>query len=259
MQRSNQKLRVTIIIMLIITVMNLTTTLYSRGRQSPRQNEASDRAQISEKVKELKGRFPLADYDAPEPAEPQKRAVRKARNERHNKSMLGVKGGLNAPSDSGDEIVLRTDWEVNTPPIPAALSDVVLIGEISDANAYVSADKNGVYSEFTLRVEQVLKAVAPSAHVKGVVTVERQGGRVRYPSGRVEWYRIALQEIPLVNRRYVLFLKRIDEDSFSIVTGYELRDGHVYALDGGASQFAAYNGTDEASFLQLVREAIAKW
>lgn len=260
MPKINQKVRVALVSMLIITLGNLAASLYSQARHAPSQGQsnASNKDQMSEHAKESKSRFPVADYNAPEDTEPAKRAKRKARNERHNKSMMGVKGGLTAPPDSGDEIVLRTDWEVNVPRIPAAQSSVVVTGEIVDANAYISADENGVYSEFGLRVEETMKKDDSWAVSAGeVISVERQGGRVRYPSGRVEWYRIALQDLPLVNHRYVLFLKRIDEDSFSIVTGYELREGHVYALDG-ASQFRALDGAEEVALLKSVREAIAK-
>ncbi|MCA1594721.1 MAG: hypothetical protein LC754_19245 [Acidobacteria bacterium] len=258
MRKISKKARVVLVAMFAITLGNVAVTLYSQGHQNPSQGEINNKDQMLERVRESKSRAPIVYYNAPEPADPEKRAKRKARNEQHNNSMLGVKGGLNASPNSGDEIVLRTNWEVNTPQIPAAQSDIVVTGEILDANAYISADKNGVYSEFALRVEEILKknnmcAVSPGA----VISVERQGGRVRYPSGRVEWYRIALQGMPLINHRYVLFLKRIDEDSFSIVTGYELRERHVYALDS-ASQFRAFEGTDEAPFLQSVREAISK-
>jgi hypothetical protein len=59
--------------------------------------------------------------------------------------------------------------------------------------------------------------------------------------------------MPEVNHRYVLFLKRFDKDSFSIITGYELRDGKVYALDNEASQFRAHEGSDELPFLEQVK------
>lgn len=133
-----------------------------------------------------------------------------------------------------------------------------MIGQVRDANAHISADKNGVYSEFTVQVGEVIKDATASPLSPGnQITAERQGGRVRYPSGRVEWFHINAQNMPTVNSRYVLFLKHIDSDSFSIITGYELRDGRVYALDSGASQFTFYDGGDELSFLKLVREAIA--
>lgn len=41
--------------------------------------------------------------------------------------------------------------------MPAAKSDLVVIGEVTDAQAYVSEGKDWVYSEFTIRVDDVLK------------------------------------------------------------------------------------------------------
>lgn len=255
---ASKRMPAILVVMTAITVGNLAITLSSQVHQNPPRGGNNNIEQMSKLAREARERAPLADYDAPLPADPQKAAKRKARNERHNNSWLGVKAGLNAAPDSGDEIVLINDWEVRTPKLPAAQSDVVVVGEITEASAFISADKRGVYSEFSLRVEETLKkdggwVVSPGE----VISVEREGGRVRYSSGRVEWYRISLQTLPQVNRRYVLFLKRTGEDSFSIITGYELREGHAYALDS-ASQFRTLDGTDEAPFLQSVREAIAK-
>lgn len=257
MSTSSNKINFIFIIMLAVTVANLATTLYSQGRQYPDPDNKKTRG--DKRLEEFKKHTPITDYEAPESSDLSKRAKRKARSEWHNKSLLGVKGGLTAPISSGNEIVLITDWEVNVPRLPAAQSDVVVVGEILDANAYLSTDKNGVYSEFSLRVSDILKNddAFPISSAE-TITVERLGGRVRYPSGRVEWFRIALQNMPLVNRRYVLFLKRSGDDSFSIITGYELRNARVYPLDNEASQFRVYEDMDETSFLQLVREASTK-
>jgi hypothetical protein len=134
---------------------------------------------------------------------------------------------------------------------------VVLVGEVLDGHAFISSDKNGIYSEFNVRVEDTLKNRTSSAIVPGgLIITERDGGRVRYPSGRVMWFHIALQEMPAISRRYVFFLKKVDESSFIIITGYELRDGLVHPLDSGASQFGLYEGANESHFLKLVRQAI---
>ena len=254
----SKKMPAILVVMIAVTAGNLAITLSSQVPQNPPRDGINNADQMSKRAREARERAPLADYDAPVPADPQKAAKRKARNERHNNSWLGVKAGLNATPGSGDQIVLINDWEVSTPKLPAAQSDVVVVGEITEANAFISADKSGVYSEFSLRVEETLKKDGGWVSSPGeVISVEREGGRVRYPSGRVEWYYVSLKEFPQVNRRYVLFLKRTGEDSFSIVTGYELREGHAYALDS-ASQFRTLDGTDEAPFLQSVREAITK-
>ena len=259
MQRSTKRVVASLAAMLVVTVAHLTATLHSRGQQTTKPGGANSDAQQLQQWNELESRYPIADYEAPEITDSEKRLKRLARSERHNGSALGVKGGLNAPHNSGHIIILRTDWETNIPRLPAAQSDIVLMGEILDAAAYISTDKNGVYSEFTLRVDDVLKKDVTSPLSRGeLVSVERQGGRVRYPSGRVEWYRLASQSMPLPSHRYILFLKRNDGNNFSIITGYELREGRVYALDSEAGKFKVYDGNDEASFFQVVREAIAK-
>lgn len=71
--------------------------------------------------------------------------------------------------------------------------------------------------------------------------------------------------MPRIGRRYALFLKRIDESQdFPIVTGYELRGGHVFPLDGSDGNggaglvFGKFKGSDASCFLEDVREAVAR-
>lgn len=247
--------KVFLLVLAAITVSNLGATLYSQAQKTPEQENPKDK----EQRQALKSKFPVADFESSQPGDPEKRAKRKARSQRHDDSMLGVKGGLNPAPDVGDEVVVINDWEVRVPIIPASLSDVVLVGEVLDANAFTSEDQNGVYSEFSLKVGEVIKNTTDSAISAGeIVTAERQGGQVRYPSGRTMWFHIQLQSLPTVNNRYVFFLKQAGGDSLSIITGYELRAGRVYPLDDGASQFKKHEGADEISFLKLVRKAITK-
>jgi hypothetical protein len=125
-----------------------------------------------------------------------------------------------------------------------------------------------VYTEYTLRADEVLKqsSVAPIV-TGGFVDAQREGGRVRFPSGRVQSYITHYQGVPITGRKYVLFLKRNEQaDLFTILTGYEQRDGHVYPLDGvdlgqGATelpQFVAYKGIDEATFSKALRSALGR-
>jgi hypothetical protein len=41
--------------------------------------------------------------------------------------------------------------------LPTHISNAVVIGEVTDAKAYLSEDRTSVYSEFTIRVGEVLK------------------------------------------------------------------------------------------------------
>lgn len=76
-------------ILLAVTLLNFTVTLYSQ-----RQDKLEpDNNQLSERIKQYKNKFPVADYEAPEPADPAQRAKRRKRSERHDGTVLGVKQG----------------------------------------------------------------------------------------------------------------------------------------------------------------------
>lgn len=198
--------------------------------------------------------FPIADYNAPELADLEKRAKRQAKGRKYDKSTLPV-------GETADATYGSTHWAESLSAIPVAESNLVVIGTVIDAKAFLSPDKTGVYSEFTIRVEKTLKSDnATSVTLYNSIVAERPGGRVRFPSGRVNLYTDG-QGMPLVGHRYVLFLTRhTEEQDFNILTGYELRDGHVFLLDdpGGGHPITAYRGRDEKSFLQAVQEAISK-
>jgi len=199
--------------------------------------------------------MPVAIFAASEPADPGVRDLRHVRSSRYDKRRPEPLSELPAGIE---ELPLISHWAWGTTALPSTQSDAVVIGEVTDAQAHLSNDRTGVYSEFTVRVKEVLKnlnqvSLTPS---EGVI-LEREGGAVRFPSGRVQRYRIVHQGMPLVGRQYVLFLKYDDQaQSFSILTGYELYRGRVIPLDS-LDQFAVYKGTDENSFLNAVRHSIA--
>lgn len=245
----------TLFVLAVMAVLAV-VTMASLRNQSPEK--------LSKKQQKIAGldesQWPVANYDTAKPPDAKNSAKREAKNKRHNNSLFGVKEAVKAPPDTGHMIILSEDWEVGLPPLPIDRSDVVVTGEVTDAQAYFSADQTGIYSEFTIRVEEVLKRDSVSPVASGdVITAVRQGGRVRAPSGRIQLFRIAGQDMPRQGRRYVVFLQRKEaEHDFDILTGYELRDGRVSPLDAAITKFDIYKGTDEASLLQAVRNAIAQ-
>jgi hypothetical protein len=145
------------------------------------------------------------------------------------------------------------------PALPVAQSEAVIIGEVTGAKAYLSEDKYTVYSDFTININEVLKNSSTSQLApNNVVNVERQGGRVRFPSGHINTVAVGGQSMPRIGKRYVLFLKSSDGQDFSIVLGYELREGHVFLLDNAypGHPIRDYQGVDEATFLKKVKDAI---
>lgn len=208
--------------------------------------------------------WPVTDYAAAEPADPAKRAKRRARGARHDKADRVREPG-NEPGVVYKTAVIN-DWEVGLPALPTQQSDAVVVGEVTSAQAFLSNDKSGVYSEFDIHVGEVLKN-DPASPINGgeSITAERLGGRVKFPSGRVLPVVITGQGMPRAGRKYLLFLKRLGaEGDYHVLTGYELRGGRVSPLDGakpagGGSpwKFDAYEGREEAAFLKAVRDALA--
>ena len=148
-------------------------------------------------------------------------------------------------------------WGKGLPALPIVESDVVLVGQVTDAQAHLSQDKTGIYSEFAVRVEALYKGKESDALSPGkAITIAREGGAVRFPSGHIQRFIIADQGMPLIGQRYVLFLKQDEEgQSFNIITGYELHKGRVRPLDN-LHTFALYAGVDESHFLNELRNAI---
>lgn len=206
---------------------------------------------------------PLVDFAAPEPSDADARARHKAKGKRYDK---GRPEKVEELPDDITPLPLIVHWWSGLPALPAAQSDAVVLGEITDAQAQLSSDKTGVYSEFTIHIDELLKNDSQSSLAAGnTVIAERPGGRVKFRSGKVQQYSIDKQGMPRAGGRYVFFLKSNGEgQDFSIITGYELRNGLAYPLDGARSgnrgtglPFDAYKGSDEITFLNAVRDAIA--
>jgi len=199
--------------------------------------------------------FPIVESTANLPTDPNERAQRDRKNKKYNSRTA-------APIRESDQIYAFTDWELGLPALPVAKSAVIVIGEISTAQAFLSEDKCAVYCEFGVRIDEVLKTENRFPVISGsVLPVERMGGRVRFPSGKLAVSIVDKQDMPHIGGRYVLFLVHrfsSETEDFYILTGYELRSGRVSLLDRITSgPMADYRGTDEVSFLRDLRIAIA--
>jgi hypothetical protein len=200
--------------------------------------------------------WPLAVLDSPEPSESAERDKRRAKSRKHNKSLLGLKGAAQSPPPAG-RVTLVTDWEVGLPALPAEQSSAVITGEVLSARAYVSTDRSGVYSEFTILVNEVLKnderaPLAPG----GLISADREGGRVRIRPGQTVLFTIKGQRMPLAGRQYVLFLSEDGPpgSNYRIVTGYEVREGRVFPLDDVKGHpFETFTGKEAEGVLRMIR------
>ena len=197
-------------------------------------------------------RFPIADYSAADPSDPKERAKRQEKGKKYDKSAWRI-----YPETTSN--MARVDYvNPNLPALPLTESSAVIVGQVTDAKAYLSNDKTGVYSAFTVKIEEVLKnsSSVPLSSASSL-EVERDGGRVRFPGGRVLIYTINSQDMPVAGLRYVLFLtNHHGQSDFQILTAYEVREGKVYPLDDLPSLYR-YDNTDELNFLSELRTKIA--
>ena len=192
--------------------------------------------------------FPIAEFASSET----KDAKRKTRDEKRDKSHWGVD-----PDSVSDSTVRVDSVDFSLPAFPTKEAQAVIIGTISDAKAYLSNDKTGVYSVFRVLVEEVLKHSGKLA-VGSSVEAEREGGRVKFPSGRMHLYMVSEQDMPQVGGRYVFFLKETNtEDVFEIITGYELRADSVSPLDE-LPESRSYENATPANFLNELKTKLVR-
>lgn len=245
-----------LLLLSLTLVLSLVTVMAALRRQGQSAPTASAQRGVDDSEE------PVADYDASDPTDEKKRAKRKAKNGRF------PKGRLEESICSREVLIIRGAWLERLAAFPVALSDSIVIGTITGAQAYVSSDKTGVYSEFAVYLEDILKNSSRTPfNVGNTIATEREGGRIRYRSGCIRRYKFHRQGIPHAGRRYLFFLRYTEQgDTPYILTAYELRAGRVFPLDGldettsnignTLPQFAAYENADETEFLDALRKAL---
>ncbi|HKP35709.1 MAG TPA: hypothetical protein VJT71_02535 [Pyrinomonadaceae bacterium] len=246
------------ILLLIATLVIIvaSTALVSMRGQGKRNAPRGDHAQ---QKFEFESRFPVAEYDAQEPDDPKERLKRKSKDNRFRQGVLDELPGVT------ESEIVDGSGVARRPALPVALSNIIIIGNILNARAYLSSNKTGIFSEFTISIDEVLKTTGSDQVLPGAnILAEREGGRIRYPSGRVRWIRFAHEGMPSNGGRYLFFLRRTEQEGiYVILTGYELRAGKVFPLDGVAPfeehklpMFAPYDGVEEAVFLKTIRDSL---
>jgi hypothetical protein len=218
-------------------------------------------AQTSEKEK--KRSLPQVDF----PLEDQQNLVeidpeRKKKNAGYDKLKL-------VQDPKGLDIIeteIKSHWYLGFPAIPTAKSNLVMSGKVTKAKAFLSNDKTGIYSEFEVEIEKIIKNNDKSTVSIGeTIQVERIGGQVRFPSSQVVKYMIYGQGLPQEEKNYIFFLSYdAQRQSYRIVTAYEIRKGRIYALDGnnavgGDVRFSMdeFNGYEETLFIDKINKSLS--
>jgi len=237
----------------LIVVIGLVLFSASASRktllQQNNSSQAKPRKYSGPSQQDVAARIPTIDYDEPEPTNQEEKTKRKNKSKHYDGKYLVMKN----PTNSGGGVATRSAVFDDLPALPVTQSNVILTGDVLNSEAHLSNDKTGVYSEFTFQVDTVIKGSIPTLSQTNLISISRLGGNVRYASGRTLTYGVAGQVMPATGKRYLFFLKAVD-DSFEIITGYEL-GATVQALDL-FPQFQTWTGTDSVDFLNKVRQAL---
>lgn len=238
------------IAVLVATSAALLVSFRTEGQTSKVQ---SDFEQLR---KEIRKRFPTARYDEPEEQDIERRARRQLAGKRYENA-----GGLvdsSLPIWEDEERVLQTDKYLSVPAIPIKESELIVIGKVLDAAAYLSDNKKNVYSEFTVQIDEILLDTTGKIKKEGSVTVDREGGFVEYANGLKRFHCIAALSMPKVSGKYILFLKNPEKGpNYEIINGYELKDGGVINLTA-STETRSYFGMDQTVLLSKVRKALSE-
>jgi hypothetical protein len=169
--------------------------------------------------------------------------------------------------EESDQTLIAVDTgDVYRDPTPFADSDAVVVGRITKGQAHLSNDKRDIYSEFKVSVQDIIKSPSePYLRAGDTIDIERPGGAIRLPSGKTLIRGSKDYSMPLIGKRYLLFLKHnLSTEDFRLVTGYQLEGSHVYELDDlqhaekdrhpdDLSHSLREHGEDEEQFLFHVR------
>ncbi len=195
-------------------------------------------------------KYPTVDYDAPEVATAPEHEERLIKNKRYDRSFPVV----NNPYPDDIAVGGIDEDEPIPPTIPFAESKLVVIGEIVGSKAVLSKEKKAIYSEYSLRIQTILKADKEKKLKAGkTIIMDREGGVVRYPSGQKILYFVEFQGSPEVSGRYLFFLTNdvAENSNYKIITAYQLKNGVATALDT-YPDFREFKEKNEADFIKLV-------
>jgi len=170
---------------------------------------------------------PVTDYSAAQPDTAD--VLRFRRGERYNIPDPTVAG----LGETSEPIELQSVTHFKRDPLPFDSSDAVVVGAIKAGQAYLSNDKRRLYSEFKVELQDVIKTPSgPYLKSGDSIDVQREGGRVKLPSGKVLVRAWSANSMPQIGRRYLLFLKyHADTEDYTLLTGYQLEGTQVYRLD----------------------------
>jgi hypothetical protein len=241
----------------------LALSVFALGAWAQSSQETKER-EVFKKPSKHSGLAVVADL---QDALNQKDANRELREKRYSHPDLHVRIVDPGPTVNGetesvqmrfvDGVVIRNTPDPDPHGIPASWAHAVVVGTVLGGKVFVNKDRTYIYTDYQIKIDQVLKQDAASSLSIGTEIVgAREGGAIHFPSGHTTHYITSGKGFPEVGSQYVFFLYRLIPNSpdYEILAGYQLQGGQVHPLDAENSDYDDINAT---AFLDTVQKAIA--
>lgn len=180
--------------------------------------------------------------------------ARRIANKRYDNLGWVFDSVFNNPKAAG---VGRVTDDPPPPAFPFEESALVVVGNIAEVKAYLSNDSGGVYSEFTINVDEVLKGEKNSSSSPKKIIADREGGVVIYPNGQRIVYQNSALALPQLGSKYLFFLTKDEakddaSPNYTILTSYDIGGSQIYPMELGVP-FEEFKGAIPSNFLDVVR------
>lgn len=209
------------------------------------------------------GPLPVVELGRPSKESADEQARRRTReNFRKNDLSLGL-GDPDIQEMTLPRIECIICVENPDPSIPPNFVAAVVVGTVINASGYVSEDRKHVYSDYAIRVDEILKQDATANLKLGAsLIVSRHGATVLFPSGLIRHYVVMGRGALKVGAQYLLFLWKLDAAliDYEVLDGnaFELTQGKAYRLDDeGCDTYNLAKETDAARLLAKTRALVS--
>jgi hypothetical protein len=160
------------------------------------------------------------------------------------------------------------------PEMPAAESDLIVVGTVESVESFLTENRGAVYTEFTIRLSEVISnntglkfepGNSDESSLGARLSVLTPGGRMKGPDGQGLIHEVKGIGEPLSkDRKYLLFLRtRRSAQCGLVVKAWDLTDGKAKPLsledwNRANQKISLYSGLPEAQFLDIARKQIAE-
>jgi hypothetical protein len=167
---------------------------------------------------------------------------------------------LSSPLSEGQRIVRIYDYR-SPEALPVKTSSAVVVGMVSSAQATIAPQGNAVYSQYVVVPTRIIKQNYQSPILTGSeITAFRDGGVVRFPSGKVSYVLVKGKGFPKIGAEYIWFLRQ-DADTgpseYEVRTAYQVTSAGVVSLDD-EPPYRDLNGLSAADVINKIGAAVTR-